>query len=141
MYGSGKYEYLFDQKYLYNEEGQKVEIIRKSNIVEEEFYRVYMKIPKKESYDYGKTISGYKLYTGNIYRDALVVSKECVYKGEDDAYHVRIVDAEGNFLDERTVEVGYTCEELICVTGVEEGELCDSGYKSLYSEEQADEKE
>lgn len=126
-----KYEYLFESEYLYNEKNEKINIISKSNINEEGYYRVYLSIPDDEAYDYGETVSGYQLCTGNIYKETLVVRKDCVYNGDDGEYHVRIIDEKGNFIEEKVVEIGYSYGEYVCVTGVEEGQLCDSGYKSL----------
>lgn len=84
---------------------------------------------------YGQQLSGLTLYTGRIYAQTLAVEKSCVYqKSGGDAYYLRIVDEEGHFLREAEVLLGYANEDYVCVSGVEEGELCDAGYGAVWEE-------
>lgn len=81
---------------------------------------------------YGAAVEELKLRTGVVYRQALAVEADCVYRKEKDGQHyVRLVDENACYLREAPVEVGYTNGSYICVSGVQEGDWCDSGYKAL----------
>ena len=81
---------------------------------------------------YGQTFEKLTLTTGKVYTQALVVRAECVYrKVGSNSYFLRVVDQNGRFLSETEVQIGYTDGTYICVSGIEEGTLCDSGYKAL----------
>ena len=60
------------------------------------------------------------------------MEKSCVYTptGSDKKY-VREVDEFGKYLQEVEVTTGYSNGEYICVSGIEEGAFCDSGYKAV----------
>lgn len=79
---------------------------------------------------YGKEYVDYALKTGRVFPQTLAVDKRCVYSytGSSKAY-VRTVDHDGVFVSEMEVTTGYTDGELICISGVDEGVLCDAGYK------------
>lgn len=80
----------------------------------------------------GEEIKELKLLTDKIYKDVLVLPKDCVYqKNIGGEYCVRVVDIEGNYLREDSVSIGYSNDEYICVTGIDEGTLCDAGYKYI----------
>lgn len=82
---------------------------------------------------YGQQLSSLTLYTGRVYSQTLAVEKRCVYqKNEDDASYLRLVDEAGHFLGEAEVLTGYANEDYICVSGVEEGTLCDGGYGAVW---------
>ena len=86
-----------------------------------------------ESLTYGQPIDNLILYTGKTYTQALVVQKCCIYqKPETGKYYVRLVDENGHFLQEAEVTLGYSNEDYVCISGVEEGVLCDAGYGSLW---------
>lgn len=86
----------------------------------------------KENLVYGTRYTDLLLYTGRVYSQTLAVDVDCVYqKAGSDSHFVRVLDDEGYFVWECPVEVGYSNGEMICVTGVDEGVWCDSGYKSL----------
>ena len=91
-----------------------------------------------ENLRYGQTFSDLILSTGKVYSQALVVDERCVYKKPDtDSYYLRLVDQDGHFISETEVKVGYSDGTYICVSGIEEGTLCDSGYKTLAEEHHA----
>lgn len=79
---------------------------------------------------YGKEYVDYALKTGRVFPQTLAVDERCVYSyaGSSKAY-VRTVDHDGVFVSEMEVTTGYTDGELICISGVDEGVLCDAGYK------------
>lgn len=81
---------------------------------------------------YGQHYSELTLQTGRVFQQALVVEKSCVYTptGSDKKY-VREVDEFGKYLQEVEVTTGYSNGEYICVSGIEEGAFCDSGYKAV----------
>ena len=82
---------------------------------------------------YGQQLSSLTLYTGRVYSQTLAVEKRCVYqKNGDDASYLRLVDEAGHFLGEAEVLTGYANEDYICVSGVEEGTLCDGGYGAVW---------
>lgn len=89
----------------------------------------------KEDLCYGQSFENLKLTTGRVYRDALVVEERCVYqKVGAEGYYLRLVDEDGKYLSETEVKLGYSDGTYICVSGVDEGMLCDSGYKAFVGE-------
>lgn len=50
---------------------------------------------------------------------------------EDAPWFVREVDANGSFLQEREVQLGYTDGRLVCISGIDEGSYFDDGYKAI----------
>ena len=62
----------------------------------------------------------------------LVIDASCVYqKSESGPHYVRILDAFGYFEKEIEVEIGFENDDVVSVLNIEEGTVCDSGYKSL----------
>lgn len=123
-----KYE-LISSKDLQDEKGNKIELIKKSKILKDGMFRVILSIPEGTEVMYGKTMENFKLYTGVEYRGVLVVDKNCVYKN-DKEYYVRKVDESGVYIGDYQVQVGFSDEKYICISGDEiyEGDFCDSGY-------------
>lgn len=126
----------FEEDILYDESGDKIQMVKKSNIMNDGYIRVYLKLPAGEYY-YGEKVQGFKIYTGNVFHNSLVVPCNCVYKklGKSE-YYVRQVTETGEFLNEAEVMAGYSDGEYICITGVEEGTYCDSGYKAVMDSEE-----
>ena len=127
---------------FYNEQGDRFSVIRAYPIEDEEGYRTFdLKCIEGSSIDFGVKLNDLKLYTGNVYTQCLVVDKNCVYsyQSEPDVYYIRVVDEYGNFKEEAEVSIGYEDENYICISGVEEGTLCDSGYKKLVEGNDQDE--
>ena len=87
----------------------------------------------REGYSYGQRIEALALYTGYGYSQALVVDEKCVYRkpGDEEHYYMRQVTEEGFFLREVEVKTGFSSGGLICVSGVDEGQFFDSGYKQI----------
>lgn len=91
---------------------------------------------------YGQTLQDLKLMTGRSYLKALVLDENCVYQktaGDDQPWYARQVTADGQFLKEVTVNIGYQSDGLICVSGVSEGDYFDTGYKSVVAGENGQE--
>lgn len=124
----------FNANKFFNDDGKKITVIEKSNMIEEGKFKVWMTIPDKGAV-YGKTIEDYELYIGTIYKNALVVAKDCVYS-VDDKHYIRTVDENGLFLRDVEVNVGFENNEFICINGdgIEEGVCCDSGYAKTEEE-------
>lgn len=130
---------IFEEKFLLDENEKKLKIIRKSNMMEDGFFNIVLELPSK-GYYYGQEFEKIRLYTGNIYRKSLVLDKRCVYKKESDGkWYVRKVTKEGVFLEEVEVQIGYESNDKVCITGIDEGTYCDSGYKTMISGEKSDE--
>ncbi len=71
----------------------------------------------------------FKVYTGTVYNNVLVVHRKCVYQKEiGGPYYIRRVDESGLVIGEVEVDVGISNGTLITITGAEEGWYCDSGY-------------
>lgn len=121
------------QKTLTLEDGRKVTVKRVSNIMTDNKIQVIFEIEDCE-YTYGETVSDIKVFTGKVFTGLLVVDKNAVYKKLDNIYYIRKLDSNANFVEEVPVEVNYETETLIGITGVEEGTICDSGYKNLVEE-------
>lgn len=129
------YIHYFETEVLYDESDNEIQVVKKSNIVDNGCIKVYLKLLETEYY-YGETVQKYPIYTGNIFHNALVVPADCVYKKLDDSHHyVRQVSETGEFLNEVEVTVGYSDGKYVCITGVEEGTYCDSGYKAVIDSE------
>lgn len=83
---------------------------------------------------YGAAVEELAIYTGRVYTGVLMVDSRCVYQrqpGEDQPWYVRQVTMDGIVIGEVEVEVGYDDGSYICVTGVNEGDYFDAGYKSV----------
>lgn len=90
-----------------------------------------------DAYYYGQAVSDLKLMTGSAYLKALVLDEDCVYQkesGEDAQWYARKVTAEGKFMAEVEVSVGYRGDGVVCVSGVNEGDYFDAGYKAIVGE-------
>lgn len=90
-----------------------------------------------EAYYYGQVVDELKLMTGSCYLKALVLDEDCVYQktvGEDEPWYARKVTAEGKFIAEVEVSVGYQSDGLVCVSGISEGDYFDAGYKAIVGE-------
>lgn len=120
---------------LSTEQKDTVEVVKVSNVMSEKGIRVILKIPSQQ-YCYGQEVSAIKLYTGKVYENVLVVDQDCIYKKDDGINYIRIVNQEGIFQEECPVEIGYSTNEVICITGVKEGVMCDSGYKKIVESQQ-----
>lgn len=125
---------------IYDENGNKIKVIAKSNQVNENG-EVSIKITNTfGDYLAGQSVNDIKIYTGYTYSNVYVVDVDCVYsKGKDNTYFVRKVDSKGKFIEEVEVGIGYSNGEYICITGLEEGEFCDDGYKDLVTSENKNE--
>lgn len=87
-----------------------------------------------DTYAYGEAVSELRLYTGYDYMNALVLPESCLYQkiaGEDEPWYVCEVTRDGVVIGERTVTRGYSDGNYVCVTGVEEGQYFDTGYKAV----------
>lgn len=87
-----------------------------------------------EKYTYGQALSELRILSGVVYQKALVLPADCVYQkavGDDEPWYVRQVTEDGVFLVEVEVEIGYSNGDLICVSGISEGDWFDTGYKAL----------
>lgn len=117
---------------LTDENGSRLTVLKVDDIcTDENLTRVLIKYDT-DGLRYGQTFSELTLTTGKVYTQALVVNAECVYqKADSDSYFLRMVTQDGHFLSEAEVQIGYTDGTYICISGVEEGAFCDSGYKTL----------
>ena len=117
---------------LTDENGSRLTVLKVDDIcTDENLTRVLIKYDT-DGLRYGQTFSELTLTTGKVYTQALVVNAECVYrKAGSDSYFLRTVTQDGHFLSEAEVQIGYTDGTYICISGVEEGSFCDSGYKTL----------
>lgn len=87
-----------------------------------------------EKYTYGQALEELRLFTGRVYQRTLVLPVDCVYQkepGENNPWYVRKVTEDGVFIMEQEVQTGYSNGDLICVSGVEEGDWFDAGYKAI----------
>lgn len=87
-----------------------------------------------EEYSYNQSISGLRIYSGLEYPQVLVIDADCVYQkdsGTGNPWYVRVVTEHGVFVREAEVQISYTNGSQVCITGVDEGTYCDSGYKAI----------
>lgn len=78
---------------------------------------------------YGETMT-LLIYTGLEFPNALVVQSNCVYQ-KNGQWYVRKVTESGSFVAEIPVQVSYDDGSYACVSGINEGEWFDSGYKAI----------
>ena len=83
---------------------------------------------------YGQRVEDLRLLTGTVYRNVLVLPQDCVYQktgGDAEPWYARWVTENGVFLAEVEVKIGYSNGSVVCVTGIEEGDWFDTGYKTV----------
>ena len=128
----------FFQNKLQDEVGNKVKNIQISNRIEDGKVKVQFTL-ENNAYKYGQEVNELELFTGVVYENVLAIRKSCIYQKEDGLYYVRVVDMYGNYLGEQNVQIGFEGEEMICVTGLEEGTWCDGGYSAFENIEEEEE--
>lgn len=121
---------ILSEKKLFTAKGEIVKVNKISNICEDGYRSIYFEV-KNNKYMVGQNNKKFKLYTGNVYKNVLTIENDCVYQKDDGMNYVRLVDGNGEFLNEEQVEVSYSNDKYTCITGIEENCFCDSGYKIL----------
>lgn len=128
-----KLNYIKESKSLSFNENEKLTVREISNIALGNKVKVVFDIDSK-SYMYGEELPDIKIYTDKVYSEVLVVNKNCVYK-KGNSYYVRVLDENGYYINEQEVKVSLETEEYMAISGVEEGTICDSGYKAFIRQE------
>lgn len=128
-----KLNYIKESKSLSFNENEKLTVREISNIAQGNKVKVVFDIDSK-SYMYGEELPDIKIYTDKVYSEVLVVKKNCVYK-KGNSYYVRVLDENGYYINEQEVKVSLETEEYMAISGVEEGTICDSGYKAFIRQE------
>lgn len=128
-----KLNYIKESKSLSFNEDEKLTVREISNIAQGNKVKVVFDIDSK-SYMYGEELPDIKIYTDKVYSEVLVVNKNCVYK-KGNSYYVRVLDENGYYINEQEVKVSLETEEYMAISGVEEGTICDSGYKAFIRQE------
>ena len=128
-----KLNYIKESKSLSFNENEKLTVREISNIAQGNKVKVVFDIDSK-SYMYGEELPDIKIYTDTVYSEVLVVNKNCVYK-KGNSYYVRVLDENGYYINEQEVKVSLETEEYMAISGVEEGTICDSGYKAFIRQE------
>lgn len=86
----------------------------------------------REGDSYGTTVEDMAVYLGTGYPQVLVLPVDCVYQkatGEDEPWYVRQVTEDGFLISENQVVLSYANSTMAIVSGIEEGQWFDSGYK------------
>lgn len=86
----------------------------------------------REGDAYGSAVKDLPIYLGAGYPQVVVLPMDCVYQkteGEDEPWFVRHVTEEGILIEEFQVKVSYSDGNLAVVSGIQEGQWFDSGYK------------
>ncbi|MGN1235627.1 MAG: hypothetical protein ACI4U2_06570 [Christensenellaceae bacterium] len=91
---------------------------------------VEVKLLLSASHLCGETVTLMSVYTGRTYSGILALPTQCVYRKEDGRYYVRVIVDETAI--EKTVTISLWNGFYYSVTGVEETDLCDSGYKAAF---------
>lgn len=87
---------------------------------------------EREGDAYGTAVEDMALYLGTAYPQVLVLPVDCVYQktsGEDAPWYVRQVTEDGFLIGEKQVVLSYSNGNMAVVSGIEEGQWFDSGYK------------
>jgi len=95
--------------------------------------RVRLNIDSEE-YFLDQVVEELLVYTGNVYMQALVLPEKCLYQrtaGEDEPWYVRQVTEGGKLIGEVEVTRGYSDGVWVSVTGIEEGQFFDAGYRQI----------
>ncbi|MEI3296167.1 MAG: hypothetical protein V8R99_10505 [Eubacterium ventriosum] len=111
---------------VFNANGDKIKVCDISNSVKNNLVTVRFEIENMKA-KYGEIIEDLELNSNETLENVLTVNKKCVLEREG-KHFVRIVDEKGRFLYEQQIDVGYEDDENICVSGLDEGTLCDGGY-------------
>lgn len=122
----------FDKE-LFDKDGNEIQICSISNRVDDGQVTVKFKLENVKG-KCGEELKKLRLYTGNVFKNALTINKKCIVNKKG-SYYVRIVDSHGIFLYEQQVGVGFENDKIICVTGLEEGEFCDGGFSEYIGSE------
>ena len=128
-----KLNYIKESKSLSFNENEKLTVREISNIAQGNKVKVVFDIDSK-SYMYGEELPDIKIYTDKVYSEVLVVNKNCVYK-KGNSYYVRVLDENGYYIKEQEVKVSLDTDESMAISGVEEGTICDAGYKAFILQE------
>lgn len=125
---------LRSAKELRTERDEKVSLKYASKVRTSEGLYVVRLAIDSELYYYGQVAERIRVYNGYSYLDALTLPEKCVYQktvGENQPWYVRRVNEYGVFIEEIQVGRGYSNGDYVCVTGVEEGDWFDTGYKAI----------
>jgi hypothetical protein len=125
---------LKNARQLRTEDGHTVSLAYASRLPDENGdYTVRLNV-EEAAHLLGESEKNLILLSGQVYRDALVLDKRCVYQkqlGASEPWYARRVQADGTFLGEVEIKIGYQIGNLVCVSGVSEGEWFDSGYQTV----------
>ena len=86
----------------------------------------------REGDTYGDTEEGLTIFLGTGYPQVLVLPISCIYQkveGEEEPWYVRQVSEDGFLIQEKEVTISYSDAAMAVVSGIEEGQWFDSGYK------------
>ena len=87
---------------------------------------------ESQDYTFGEHVQGLVIYTGRVFQNTVVLPINCVYqKKNSSGWYARKVNADGIFVAEIPVELGYSDGVHVCVTGVNAGDFFDSGYQLI----------
>ena len=88
----------------------------------------------REGDSYGTAVEDLVILLGTSYPQVLTLPLDCIYQkaeGEEEPWYVRQVTAQGLYMTEIEVEIGYSNGDMVCVSGISEGTFYDSGYKAV----------
>ncbi len=120
---------------LTNEDGEVFQVTEVAPVMSENGVKLKL-LPKSKNAElvYGTELKDAWFNTPNKYDNVLIVDNDCVYSypGKPEQY-IRVVDSDLNFVEEIEVKAAFSDGKNISVSGdgVQEGLLCDSGYKSM----------
>ena len=90
----------------------------------------------REGDSYGTAVEDLVILLGTSYPQVLTLPLDCIYQkaeGEEEPWYVRQVTEDGFLISEQQVVVSYTDKTTAVVSGLEEGQWFDSGYKVVVS--------
>ena len=90
----------------------------------------------REGDSYGTAVEDLVILLGTSYPQVLTLPLDCIYQkteGEEEPWYVRQVTEDGFLISEQQVVVSYTDKATAVVSGIEEGQWFDSGYKVVVS--------
>ncbi len=89
---------------------------------------------EREGDTYGTSIDALTIYLGVSYPQVLSLPVSCIYQktvGEEQSWYVRHVTEDGFLISEKQVSISYLDSTTAVVSGIEEGQWFDSGYKAV----------
>lgn len=117
-------------------DGKVYTLYKKSNVMNTNGRQMFFKLVNPDKF-FGDNES-IELKTGVSEENVLMILEDAVYKNYDGNEVVRVIDDEGNVIEERNIETGIRGNGYVAVSGLNEGELYDIEYGKYQNRQRND---